>query len=398
MNTEDALRAAVDRVAELLDLRIGLRGEPSLRARLRRCIVDEATLLGEDVATYLETLSGPSAALQGLVDRITVQETAFFRHPEQFEILARDVLPAARQPVLIWSAACANGQEPYSLAMLLEEQGVAGRVLATDLAESAVARTAAARYAERELGGLSQVRTHRHLTRADGMWEVEPNVRERVAVFRHNLLDPIPEQVRSCQIVFCRNVLIYFSAAHAQAFLARLADTLPPGATLFVGSAETIWQVTDRFQPIRVGDSFVHRSRRESPAASARPVARAVESAPRPSRAPVRPKPRPPVADDAEQAALMARVGQDAVMTGDRQSAVIAFRKWAYLAPNDPLAHLHLGLALEAAGDQLSARRAFGTARRTLLRIDPNRIEEAIEGYTADELRRFLDFKNQDRA
>lgn len=395
MNADDAVEAAVDRVAKLLDLRIGLRGEPSLRARLRRCVLDEAALLGEDIGTYLETLSGPSPALQGLVDRITVQETAFFRHPEHFEILARDVLPSLRQPVRIWSAACANGQEAYSLAMLLEEQRVAGTVLATDLAASAVTRAAAARYAERELSGLSSARIERHLTRADGMWEVEPTVRERVAVFRHNLLDPMPRQVRSCQIVFCRNVLIYFSAAHTRAFLTRLADTLPPGATLFVGSAETIWQVSDRFQAIRVGDSFVHRSRRDLPPAPARAVEPARTST---GRAPVGPRPRPPVADDAEQAALMARVGQDAVLTGDRQSAVIAFRKWAYLAPNDPLAHLHLGLALEAAGDRLSAQRAFGAARRTLLRIDPTRIEEAIEGYTADELRRFLDVKNQERA
>ena len=96
-----------------------------------------------------------------------MQETAFFRHPEQFEVLARDVLPTLPQPVKIWSAGCANGQEPFSLAMLLEEQGIAGSVIGTDLSTTALQRTVAARYVTRELSGLSPRRIARHLTRTE---------------------------------------------------------------------------------------------------------------------------------------------------------------------------------------------------------------------------------------
>lgn len=398
MSHSQVTEAVIDRVAELLHLQIGLRAEPGLRARLRRCVCDEAAAQGKDMETYLVTLAGPAGALHSLVDRVTVQETSFFRHPEHFEILARDILPNLRPPVTIWSAACANGQEAFSLAMLLDDQRIDGSVIATDLATAAVRRTAAARYHTRELTGLSPARIARYLTNTDGTWQINKPIRNRVTVFRHNLLDPLPDRIRSCQVVFCRNVLIYFSPHHSRAFLERLAEALPAGASVFLGSAETIWQITDRFKAVRIDDSFVHRRRRD-----AAPIARTIagttvrapeqiREAPFPTRLVARPPPEPATtgSDHARQAALMARGGQQALAADDHRSAVIAFRKWAYLAPDDVMAHLHLGLAFEAAGDQPSAQRAYGVAKRTLTHADPARVEQAIEGYATEELRRFL--------
>jgi chemotaxis protein methyltransferase CheR len=391
-------------VADLLHQQIGLRAEPGLGARLRRCVCDEAAAQGKDMETYLKTLAGPDSALRSLVDRVTVQETSFFRHPEHFEILARDILPTLRPPVMIWSAACSNGQEAFSLAMLLEEQRISGSVIATDLATAAVKRTAAAQYRTRELTGLSPARVARFLTPTDGAWQINKAVRDRVTVFRHNLLDPIPERIRSCQVVFCRNVLIYFSPNHSQSFLDRLADTLPAGASVFLGSAETMWQVTNRFEAVKIDDCFVHRRRRGaapiSPAVSGITVTEPehVPAAPFPARPVARHRPEPATADPdyARQAALIARGGHQALAADDHHSAVIAFRKWAYLAPDDAMAHLHLGLALEAAGDQPSAQRAYGVAKRTLKRSDHARVEQAIEGYAAEELHRFLAVKDQE--
>ena len=80
---------------------------------------------------------------------------------------------------------------------------------------------------------------------------------------------------------------------------------------------------------------------------------------------------------------------------GDHGSAVVSFRKWAYLTPDDALAHLHLGFAMEAAGDGPAARRAFGAARRAVLEADPAHVEHAIEGYAPGELLRLLDAKQQ---
>lgn len=407
--SHDQLDAVVDQVTKLLNAQIGLRPEPTLRGRLRRCIRDEAAATGAELATYAGTLTQPDA-LQSLLNRITVQETSFFRHPEHFEVLARDVLPQLPQPVTIWSAGCANGQEAYSLAMVLEEQGIAGNVIASDLSTAALQRTDAGRYAPREVSGLSPARLARHMTHSGKSWQVNDAIRSRVTTMRHNLVDAMPDRVRPAQVVFCRNVLIYFSPEHTRAFLDQVADALPQGGYLFLGSAESIWPVSDRFETVRVDETFVYR-RRSAPV----PVPVLSVEQPTTSPAHARREPRPSAARSvpsrrvarAHRPALaaapvpavsgsgLAREGQHALDAGDTQLAIVAFRKWAYLAPDDAIAHLHLGLALEAAGDQPSAQRAFGAARRALLHGEQGHVDSAMEGYAADELLGLLASKQQ---
>jgi chemotaxis protein methyltransferase CheR len=331
------------------------------------------------------------------------------------------VLPALQQPVRIWSAGCANGQEAYSLAMLLEEQGVDGCVIATDLSTAALQRTTAARYASRELSGLSPDRIAAHMTRTGDSWEVNGLIRDRVSTLHYNLLDPLPPEIRSCQVVFCRNVLIYLSPEHARALLGRIADTLPSTISLFLGAAETIWQVSDRFNAIPAGDTFIYRravigaaadvtrpERRTAPTDSGRPplkrsvrtraadVAAGELSDPRSSRPVTGSEQSTAATDPAESTAQLARSGEDAMAAGDIPAAVVAFRKFAYLAPHDPVAQLHLGLALEAAGDERSAQRAFAAARRALLEGDPADIDCGIKGYATAEFVRLLDSKQRE--
>src|SRR5438552_592175 len=115
MTNSRVLETVVDQVAELLSRRIGLRPDPTLRGRLRRAVRDEATGQSCDIATYFDALTADRQVLQSLLNRVTIQETAFFRHPEHFHVLAEDVLPTLSGPVQIWSAGCANGQEAFSL-------------------------------------------------------------------------------------------------------------------------------------------------------------------------------------------------------------------------------------------------------------------------------------------
>lgn len=403
MTTADELENAVDQVGELLDARIGLRPQSTLRGRLRRCIRDEINVRDQDLDAYVEELSTGTETLQSLVNRVTVQESGFFRHPDHFEVLADDVLPMFEQPVNIWSAACGNGQEAYSLAMLLAEQGVRGSILASDLSTSALRRTAAATYSDREIAGLSPTRRLNHLTPGDRGWQVNDSVRGRVTTMRHNLMEELPGRISDCQVVFCRNVLIYFSADHAKAFLNQLAGALAPGAYLFLGSAESLWQVTESFQSVRLGDSFVYqRNAPPPPRMPMRDVAVRPARRPAPSRPP---KPRPtrsppllPVAVATEPAQSSPRdqaasTGQLAFADGDHVAAVVAFRKWVYLSPEDPLAALHLALALEACGHWTSAQRAFSVSRALLQQAGPEHAEAALEGYAAGELLRLLDTK-----
>ena len=410
--------AVIERVAEMLLHRIGLRPDPTLRGRLHRAIRDEMGRHAQDPTTYLDRLAAGGDALQGLLNRITVQETAFFRHPEHFEVLARDVLPTLPSPVKIWSAGCANGQEAYSLAMLLEEQDIGGRVIATDISTAALQRATAGRYQASERSGLSPRRIASHMRPTADGWQINAAIRIRVTILRHNLLDPLPPDVQSCHVIFCRNVLIYLSPQHVRAFLDRIAETFPASTPLFLGAAETIWQVSDRFIAVPVGDTFIYRQaiagsaglKTRTQDASAgngrtavisavrmnppRPVTRHQESRRRsvPETATKQPPTEPDSATSIDQ---LAKVAHDAIAAGDFGTAVVAYRKCAYLAPDDPVAQLHLGLALEAAGDEASAQRAYAAARQALLKADSAQSVAGFEGYATAELASLLDSKQR---
>ncbi|MBV9664952.1 MAG: protein-glutamate O-methyltransferase CheR [Actinobacteria bacterium] len=402
--------------ARLLARRVGLRLDPAIRGRLSRCVAEEATAHRVDAADYVGRLDEDPALLQDLLNRVTVQETSFFRDPGQFAAL-RTILPEVTSPLTIWSAGCANGQEPYSLAMTLAEAGVpAWQIVATDLSTRALSRTRKARYAERELRGLDDGTRDRHLFRVGSEWQVTDALRTRVEARHHNLVaEPPPFEPGTCDVVFCRNVLIYFRQEDVVAFLERLALWMRPGAWLFLGYSESLWQVTDRFQLVRVGDSFVYRHRdpHERPAQVAldrQPATRNQNRRPRPAPAPRAPRPRPdrphvtfgrtgadsapdgPKVEGGGVKELLA-AGEAAMNEADYPLAVATFRKAAYIDPDQPVAHLHLGLALEAAGEAASARRAFGAARAGLDRSGTAAVEAVLEGYHVDELVRLLDAK-----
>jgi len=234
---------------------------------------------------------------------------------------------------------------------------------------------------------------------------------------RHNLLDPLPPDVQSCHVIFCRNVLIYLSPQHVRAFLDRIAETFPASTPLFLGAAETIWQVSDRFIAVPIGDTFIYRRAIAGPVSVKAPTQRTVPAGTRQTTVvppvPFRPPrlvarqqrdsgrpgsgPRQLSTEPASSTSIdqLAKVAHDAIAAGDFGTAVVAYRKCAYLAPDDPVAQLHLGLALEAAGDEASAQRAYAAARQALLKADSAQSVAGFEGYATAELASLLDSKQR---
>ena len=396
------LRAPV-RVAErLVAERTGIELGDGLRERLAACLDGAARARGQTPARFAASLAGDPGAFQEVLDCVTVQETGFFRHPDQFAALAREVLPGLEGPVVVWSAGCANGQEAYSLAMELAAAGVPDwQVVATDISATAVARARAGRYSAAELTGLPAA--HRRWLRPAGdQWEVDPALRRRVRVERANLTARFPVDPGRCQVVFCRNVLIYLSRTVTESFLDRLAGWLAPGGLVFLGYSEAVLAPTPRLRVQRLGPTYALQvapgegfggpgSGPEEPGGlwttgDAQLTGRLRSPTGGPggggsgSRAPREPEARPTTA------AEMAAAGEAAARGGDHAGAVAAFRKAVFLDPDQPGAWFQLGVALGAVRDRRGARRAYAAALVALERCDRRAVQAGLDGWAVDAL------------
>jgi chemotaxis protein methyltransferase CheR len=382
---------SIHRAAEVLRARAGFRPDPALHGRLIRCLADAADADGRSLEEYVAVLSTDDAALQGLVDRVTIQESSFFRDDAQFVAFADHLLPRLPSST-IWSAGCANGQEPWSLAMALDERGRTDcSILATDISNGALERARRGWYSLRELRGLTNERRARYFQPSADGYEVVPALRRMVTFQHHNLAaDPPPIQTGRCAVAFCRNVLIYLTDEEITAVLDRLATALGPGAHLFLGYSESLWRLASRFALRRLGDTFVYEvAGRTEPVLASQPT-RNREAV----RAPREKVVRPPAAVtpvDAPSADEFLQCGQAAVADHDVSAAVVAFRKAAYLRPDDPEIALHLAFALESLGDGAGARPWFRRALETMSSTES--VVSVFDGWSATELAAVLERK-----
>lgn len=214
--------------------------------------------------------------LQDVIDAMTTHETFFFRDRAPFELFQRELLPELverrkdKRRLRIWCAACSTGQEPYSLAMLLEEEaakleGWSVDLLATDISESTLTIARKGVYSQFEVQrGLSTARLLRHFHQHDGNWRVNDRLRGRVTFRALNLLSNFRE-IGPFDIVFCRNVLIYFEAEIKREVLSRLAEVTAEDGCLILGTAETAGEAGRRFAPVSKNHSWLSRRRRSSP-------------------------------------------------------------------------------------------------------------------------------------
>lgn len=210
----------------------------------------------EDYQAYLRRVAeGPRGALEWatLLDRLTVQETRFYRHAPSFAVmegyLSRRLQEDNGRPWMLWSVGCASGEEAYSLAISAAEvQRRAARrtefgVIATDISQGALNQARDARYDARRLEALDTERRERYLHNdADG-WRVTPELAARVCCARLNVLDLDKAPWSGLDVIFCQNLLIYFRRWRRRDILNGLAERLAPGGLLVLGVGEmTGWQ------------------------------------------------------------------------------------------------------------------------------------------------------------
>ncbi len=196
-----------------------------------------------------------------IIDAITTQETLFFRDNSPFEALKHKAIPEmidskAGTPypkrLRIWSAACSTGQEPYSIAMTLCEllpdiHSWDVNILATDISDSAVAHASLGRYAKHEVQrGMTPLMLSKYFQEEPSGWRVKEELRGMIRFDRRNLLEQ-HTGLGPFDIIFCRNVAIYFEIETKRKLFNRLADRLVPDGYLFVGSSESLTNLDPRF-------------------------------------------------------------------------------------------------------------------------------------------------------
>ena len=222
----------------------------------------------ESAALVRELRLGNDRLAAAVTEAMTVNETSFFRDPQQFMRLRDEMLPrllaAHREDrhLRIWSAACAAGQEAWSLAMMLDAMPLHGwtvDLIATDLSGDAVARAEAGLYSQYEvMRGLSEEDVARHFIPQESGFLISDRLKRMVRFRKFNLMDSYG-WLDGLDLVLCRNVLMHFDRAARLSVLERLAETLSPDGLLMLGDTETVQGCSDLYREMPGGSGFYTR-------------------------------------------------------------------------------------------------------------------------------------------
>jgi len=218
--------------------------------------------------------------LWSITEALATHETFFFRDNTPFDLFKNEVLPVLSRArgttgkIRIWCAACSSGQEPYSLAMLLEEErarlnGLKVEIVATDMAGRILEKAKAGVYSQFEVQrGLPIQRLIAHFEQNGEQWRIKPNIRQMVTFQKQNLLENF-NALGNFDVIFCRNVLIYFDAETKSKVLNNLARQTARDGYLIMGAAETVVGLSNEFSPVEGQRGLYSHSKNKTSSAAA---------------------------------------------------------------------------------------------------------------------------------
>jgi chemotaxis protein methyltransferase CheR len=263
--SESEFRMFRDLIYDECGVSLGLEKRSFLESRLRRRMDELNIRTVDEYYSMVTAQHGRAQELPSLLDSLMICETAFFRNQPQFDLLKEVVLPEiirkkereGKRLLRLWSAGCSTGQEPYSVVMTLSETLPAPdswtvRVFASDLSFTALERAQSGLYREDQLKGLDAHYVQKYFVRENGYYVMRETVKNRVIFDYHNLKHD--NGLRGLDIIFCRNVLIYFDTEEQRRLVNRFANCLVPGGFLFLGHAESLQGLSTRF-------SMMHRNK-----------------------------------------------------------------------------------------------------------------------------------------
>ncbi|MDY0340145.1 MAG: CheR family methyltransferase [Coriobacteriia bacterium] len=326
------------RFRDLIHSHCGIFLEESKLDSLRISLVTRATRLGYSTfAQYYDALEQEDGEFNELLNLVTINETSFYRFPAQFDALRDSVLPeimaarpAGKRDLRIWSAGCSTGEEPYSLSMLTLDMalGASGwnpQILGTDVSTRALGRARAGIYGRRTMMNMSSEVVARHFdVTPAGDFRVNDRARSQVDFGYQNLIkEPYPLSLMgNWDIIFCRNVTIYFRIESTRRVVRNFYDSLNEGGYLFIGHSETLTSISDDFEAVEVGGVFLYRKPVAKPLFTTGGSTRAAQRAASPSRSAVT-RPRLPRSEKpAVTGPVQSRVAP--VVAADMQESVEA--------------------------------------------------------------------------
>jgi len=272
MTTTNVSTSDFDYIAQLVRDRSAIVLEPGKEYLVHSRLLPVARQAGlDDISALVGKLRrGDLALTTQVVEAMTTNETSFFRDVHPFDTLRNDIIPellekrAVTRTLRIWSAAASTGQEAYTIAMTLREHfpqlttwNVS--ILGTDLSTEVLEKAREGRYAQLEVNrGLPAPMLVKYFDRAGPAWRVKPELQRMVEFRPFNLVKPWAPMPRM-DVVFLRNVLIYFDNDRKADVLAQVAKVLRPGGYLFLGGTETTYGIDDAYERVHVGRAMCYR-------------------------------------------------------------------------------------------------------------------------------------------
>lgn len=267
-------RSEFQRLRQLVNLRAGLSFDDGAQSMFEKRVGERIASIGvESFAAYLKLVEGDAEEADALYTLLTTKETYFFRQEYQLQAFIKEVLPivasmnAHHRRLTVWSAGCSTGEEAYTLAILLSESPLLDgwflRVLGTDLCRQNIETANRGIYRGSSFRSTPEryIKSH-FVAQTDGSFRISEPLRRMCHFSRVNLLDQAAVRtVGRVDVVFCRNVIIYFDETSRQKVMAQVYQRLLPGGYLFLGHSESLLHVETPFTPTQLqGDVAYRRS------------------------------------------------------------------------------------------------------------------------------------------
>jgi chemotaxis protein methyltransferase CheR len=222
------------------------------------------------VSELLRAVRKTNVEYDSFLERMLTQETSFFRYPAVYEAFEKRVLPEIHvakfwknpRSLRVWSAGCSTGEEPYSIAITIADSLSFAdawnvEILATDVGKQALKNAEKGIYSGRSLASVNEKQLTTHFSKVENKFHVKPRLKKMISFAPMNLAAPV--YVGRMDLIFCMNVLIYFTEERRRALVQRFYEALEPGGYLFLGHSESISKMPVKFQAIVLGDCILYR-------------------------------------------------------------------------------------------------------------------------------------------